>query len=60
MTEDEIAEMRARDALLDYLKRSHPHGLRLTPQNLIVAAELVRFDQAEAHEFYGQIWIRST
>jgi hypothetical protein len=29
MTEDEIAEMRARDAFLDYLKRSHPHGLRL-------------------------------
>ena len=60
MTEDKIAEMRARDAMLDYLKRSHPHGLRLTPQNLIVAAELVRFGQAEAYECDGQVWIRST
>jgi hypothetical protein len=56
--EDEIAELRAMAALLDYLKRSHPHGLRLTPQNLIVAAELVRFDQAEAYECDGQLWIR--
>ena len=60
MTEDEIAEMRAREAMLDYLKRSHPHGLRLTPQNLIVAAELVRFGQAEAYECDGQVWVRST
>lgn len=37
--ENEIAELRAMAALLDYLKGSHPHGLRLTPQNLIVAAE---------------------
>jgi hypothetical protein len=58
--EDEIAAMRARDAMLDQLKRSHPQGLRLMPQNLIVAAELVRFDQAEANECDGQVWIRST
>jgi hypothetical protein len=60
MTEDEIAAMRARDAMLDQLKRLHPHGLRLTPQNLVVAAELVRFDQAEAYEVDGHVWIRST
>jgi hypothetical protein len=60
MTEDEIAAMRARDAMLDQLKRLRPHGLRLTPQNLMVAAELVRFALAEAHEFYGRIWIRAT
>jgi hypothetical protein len=60
MTEDEIAAMRARDAMLDQLKRLRPHGLRLTPQNLVVAAELVRFDQAEAYEVDGQVWIRST
>jgi hypothetical protein len=60
MTEDEIAAMRARDAILDQLKRLHPHGFRLTPQNLVVAAELVRFDQPEAYEVDGQVWIRST
>jgi hypothetical protein len=60
MTEDEIAGARARDAMLNYLKQSHPHGLRLTPQNLIVAAELVRFGRAEAYEVDGQVWIRST
>jgi hypothetical protein len=57
MTEDEIAAMRARDAMLDQLKQLRPHGLglRLTPQNLVVAAELVRFDQAEAYEVDGQV-----
>jgi hypothetical protein len=62
MTEDEIAAMRARDAMLmlDQLKRLRPVGLRLTPQNLVVAAEPVRFDQAEAYEVDGQVWIRST
>jgi hypothetical protein len=60
MTEDEIAAMRARDAMLDQLKLIRPHGLRLTPQNLVVAADLVRFDQAEAYEVDGQVWIRST
>jgi hypothetical protein len=55
MTEDEIAAMRARDSTLDQLRRLNPHGLRLTPQNLVVAAELVRFDQAEAYEVGGQV-----
>jgi hypothetical protein len=32
MTVDEIAEMRAMVAMLDYLKPSHPHGPRLTPR----------------------------
>jgi hypothetical protein len=50
MTEDEIDAKRARDAMLDQMKRLRPHGLRLTPQNLVVAAELVRFNQAEAYE----------
>jgi len=58
MTEDEIAAMRARDAMLDQLKRLRPHGLRLTPQNLVVAADLVY--QAEAYEVDGQVWIRAS
>jgi len=41
-------------------ERRATSGLRLTPQNLVVAAELVRFDQAEAYECDGQVWIRST
>ena len=60
MTEDEIAATRARDAMLDQLKRLRPHGLRLTPQNLVVAADRVRFDQAEAYEVDGQVWIRAS
>jgi hypothetical protein len=60
MTEDEIAAMRARDVMLDQLKLIRPHGLRLTPQNLVVAADLVRFDQAEAYEVDGQVWIRAS
>jgi hypothetical protein len=58
MTEEEIAEMKLKDSLLQAMKRNPGTGVRVTIDSFVAAAELVKHDQAECYELGGRLYIR--
>jgi hypothetical protein len=58
MTEDEIAEMKLKNSLLQAMRRKPGTGVRVSMEGFVAAAELVRRDQAEVYELSGQLYIR--
>jgi hypothetical protein len=57
MTEDEIAFMKLKDSLLQAMRRNR-HGVRVTIESFVAAAELVKHNQAEVIEVAGQLFIK--
>ncbi|MGX9944898.1 hypothetical protein ACTG4Q_20770 [Bradyrhizobium denitrificans] len=57
MTEDEIALMKLKESLLQAMRRNR-HGVRVTAESFVAAAELVKHDQAEVIEVAGQLHIK--
>jgi hypothetical protein len=58
MTEDEIAEMKLKEALLKAMRRNRV-GVRVTIKNFVAAAELVKHDQAQCFDdLGGRLYIR--
>jgi hypothetical protein len=45
MTEDEIAEMKLKESLLQAMRRNRGAGVRITIKNFVAAAELVKNGQ---------------
>jgi hypothetical protein len=58
MTEDEIAEMKLKESLLQAMRRNGGQALRVTIKNFVAAAELVKHDQAECFDDGGRLYIR--
>jgi hypothetical protein len=54
MTEDEIAEMKLKESLLQAMRRNGGQALRVTIKNFVAAAELVKHDQAECFDDFGR------
>ena len=50
MTEDEIAEMKLNESLLQAMRRNRATGVRVTIKNFVAAAELVKRDQAQCFD----------
>jgi hypothetical protein len=48
MADDEIAEMKLKESLLQAMRRNRATGVRVTIKNFVAAAELVKHDQAHA------------
>ena len=53
MTEDEIAEMKLNESLLQAMRRNRATGVRVTIKNFVAAAELVKHDQAQCFDGLG-------
>ena len=53
MTEDEIAEMKLKETLLQAMRRNGGAGVRVTIKNFVAAADLVKHDQAQCFDDLG-------
>jgi hypothetical protein len=59
MTEDEVAEMKLKESLLQAMRRNGEAGVRVTIKNFVAAAELVKHDQAQCFDdLGGRLYIR--
>lgn len=57
MTEDKIAFEKLKTTLLAAIGRNR-HGVRVTIESFVAAAELVKNDQAMVYEAGGQLYIK--
>ena len=60
MTEDDLATLKFKEALVAELREAGGDGVRITPANVVAAAELIKHDQAHPYlNGFGYLCLRS-
>jgi len=60
MTEDDLATLKFKEALVAELRKAGGDGVRITPANVVAAAELIKHDQAHPYlNGFGYLCLRS-
>jgi hypothetical protein len=57
MTKEEIAFHKLKAAILQAMKRNQA-GVRVTMENFIAEAELMKLDQPDCYEMAGQLYVK--